>query len=209
MRENLAGSPDAARRQDPLLEELQRRASRDALSGLLNRATMEQSIRERLRELDPEESCALFIVDLDNFKQINDTLGHRAGDEAIRQVGKILSGIFRASDIVGRLGGDEFAVFLCGRLSEELVRSKAAAICEKIQLALGSHEVVSVTASVGVHLDGPGQEFDSLYQSADLALYKAKKAGKHQYCLKSRGPRMSSLSTRSRSTACWRTSTAA
>lgn len=187
MRENLAGSPDAARRQDPLLEELQRRASRDALSGLLNRATMEQSIRERLRELDPEESCALFIVDLDNFKQINDTLGHRAGDEAIRQVGKILSGIFRASDIVGRLGGDEFAVFLCGRLSEELVRSKAAAICEKIQLALGSHEVVSVTASVGVHLDGPGQEFDSLYQSADLALYKAKKAGKHQYCLKSRG----------------------
>ena len=124
MRENLAGSPDAARRQDPLLEELQRRASRDALSGLLNRATMEQSIRERLRELDPEESCALFIVDLDNFKQINDTLGHRAGDEAIRQVGKILSGIFRASDIVGRLGGDEFAVFLCGRLSEELVRSR-------------------------------------------------------------------------------------
>ena len=126
MRENTAGLPDAVRRQDPLLEELQRRASRDALSGLLNRATMEQSIRERLQAMTPEERCALFIVDLDNFKQVNDTLGHRAGDEAIRQAGRILSGIFRASDIVGRLGGDEFAVFLCGRLSEELTGRSSA-----------------------------------------------------------------------------------
>lgn len=177
-----------ARMQDPVfLADLQRRASRDALSGLLNRAAMEQSIKERLAAMTQEETCALFIVDLDNFKQVNDTLGHRAGDQAIRQTGRILSGIFRASDIVGRLGGDEFAVFLCGQISEELVDAKAAAICEKLHLALGDHEIVNVTASVGVHLAGKGQEFDSLYQSADLALYKAKKAGKHQYCLKDHG----------------------
>lgn len=187
MRENDVGTLDVAHRQDPLLEELRRRASRDALSGLLNRATMEQSIQERLRAMTSDENCALFIVDLDNFKQVNDTLGHRAGDQAIRQAGKILSRIFRASDIVGRLGGDEFAIFLCGQLSEELIRSKAATICEKMQLALGDREIVNVTASVGVHLAGKGQEFEGLYQSADLALYKAKKAGKHQYCLKSRG----------------------
>ena len=187
MRGKNLGTSDKPHSQDLLLEDLQRRASRDALSGLLNRATMEQSIQERLQAMTPEETCALFIVDLDNFKQVNDTLGHRAGDQAIRQTGRILSGIFRASDIVGRLGGDEFAAFLCGQLTEELVRTKAATICEKLHLALGDHEIVNVTASVGVHLAGHGQEFDGLYQSADLALYKAKKAGKHQYCLKSQG----------------------
>lgn len=62
------------------LEELQRRAARDALSGLMNRGTLERRIRERLARMTPEDACALFIVDLDNFKQVNDTLGHRAGD---------------------------------------------------------------------------------------------------------------------------------
>ena len=177
-----------ARIQDPgFLDDLQRRASIDALSGLLNRAAMEYSIKERLKAMAPEDTCALFIIDLDNFKQVNDTLGHRAGDQAIRQAGRILSGLFHASDVVGRLGGDEFAAFLCGQISEELVRTKAAAICENLHLALGDREIVNVTASVGIHLAGPGQEFDGLYQSADLALYKAKKAGRHQYCLKNRG----------------------
>ena len=166
------------------LEELQRRAARDALSGLMNRGTLERRIRERLARMTPEDACALFIVDLDNFKQVNDTLGHRAGDQAIRQSARILSRLFRAGDIVGRLGGDEFAVFLCGQVSEKSVRDKAAAICENLHLALGDHEIVNVTASVGVHLAGKGQAFEGLYQAADLALYKAKKAGKHRFCLK-------------------------
>ena len=88
------------------LEELLRRASRDALSGLLNRDTMEREIRRRLAALLPEEACALFILDLDNFKQVNDTFGHQAGDQAIRESARMLSGLFRASDIIGRLGGD-------------------------------------------------------------------------------------------------------
>ena len=169
------------------LEELRQRATKDALSGLLNRATLEQCIKERLGAMERGESCALFIVDLDNFKQVNDTLGHLAGDQAIRKSGEILSGLFRASDVVGRLGGDEFAIFLCGALTEELVRRKAAAICENLNLALGDHRVVSLTASVGVYLAGRGQAFEGLYQSADLALYKAKKAGKHRFCLKGSG----------------------
>ena len=167
------------------MEELQRWAAKDALSGLLNRGALEQRIRERLRAMGPEDSCALFIVDLDDFKQVNDTLGHQAGDQAIRQSARILSGLFRASDIVGRLGGDEFAVFLCGRITGELVREKAAAICEKLHLALGDHRIVNLTASAGVYLAGKGQEFEGLYQVADLALYKAKTAGKHRYCIKS------------------------
>lgn len=166
------------------LQELVQRAAKDDLSGLLNRSTMERFIKRRLEEMTPEERCALFIVDLDDFKLVNDTLGHQAGDAAIRQSAEILSQIFRASDIVGRLGGDEFAVFLCGRISEELVREKAATICERLQLALGTSRLVNLTASVGVYLAQGQQTFESLYQSADLALYRAKKAGKHTFCLK-------------------------
>ena len=166
------------------LEELQQRAMKDKLSGLLNRDTVEQCVKERLQAMSQGDTCALFIVDLDDFKQVNDTLGHQAGDEAIRQSARILSGLFRASDIVGRLGGDEFAIFLCGNITEELVRRKAAEICEVLQLVLGDRRTVSLTASVGVHLAGRGQEFEGLYQSADLALYKAKKSGKHRFCLK-------------------------
>ena len=168
------------------LEALQQRAAKDALSGLMNRATMEQCIRDRMQTMTREETCALFIVDLDDFKQVNDTLGHQAGDQAIRKSGQILSSLFRASDIVGRLGGDEFAIFLCGQITEELVREKAAAICDKLHLALGDHKVVDLTASVGAYLASKGQAFEGLYQAADLALYKAKKAGKHRFCLKDR-----------------------
>ena len=167
------------------IEELQRLATRDALSGLMNRDTLERCIKERLSAMTTEETCALFIVDLDDFKRVNDTLGHQAGDLAIRRAGKVLSGLFRASDIVGRLGGDEFAVFLCGHVTEKLVRNKAAAICSDLQLAIGDRKVVNLTASVGVHLAEKGQAFEGLYRAADLALYKAKKAGKHRFYLKS------------------------
>mgnify|MGYP005818402113 FL=1 len=77
--------------------ELQRLAMKDELSGLMNRDTLERRIKERLANMMPEETCALFIVDLDDFKRVNDTLGHQAGDQAIRQTGRVLSGMFRAS----------------------------------------------------------------------------------------------------------------
>ena len=95
-------------------EELQERASKDALSGLLNRVTAEQYINERLQSMGENDTCAMFIIDADDFKRINDSLGHQAGDQAIRRFSQILSSQFRANDIVGRLGGDEFLVFLCG-----------------------------------------------------------------------------------------------
>ena len=168
------------------LEELQKQAAKDALSGLLNRVTAEQYITARLKEMKPEDSCALFIVDLDDFKRVNDTLGHQAGDQAIRRSAQILSGIFRASDIVGRLGGDEFIVFVGGCVTEEAAVRQANAICEELQLTLGDDDpLVSVTASVGIYLTTVGQQsFADLYRAADQALYAAKKGGKHSFCLK-------------------------
>lgn len=183
MAESNCASPGEAAFQNQY-EELQRRATKDALSGLLNRATMEQLIKERLQTMAPEETCALFIVDIDNFKQVNDTLGHQAGDQAIRQTARILSCLFRANDIVGRLGGDEFGVFLCGQITQELARKKAAAICENLHLVLGNHAAVNLTVSVGGYLADREQRFEDFYQAADKALYKAKKAGKNGFCLK-------------------------
>lgn len=170
--------------QEAYLKDLQRSASVDAVSGLLNRAATEHYIKDRLQKMEQTDTCALLIVDLDDFKQVNDILGHPAGDQLIRQTAGILSKIFCANDIVGRLGGDEFVVFLCGSVTEEMVAEKAAEICEKLQMTLGDQETVNVTASVGAHLSAQGQSFEGLYQSADLALYKAKKAGKHQFYFK-------------------------
>ncbi len=167
------------------IEELQKRASKDELSGLLNRSTAEQYITARLDELQKDEMCALFIIDLDDFKMVNDTLGHIAGDQAIKKSAQILSALFRAKDIVGRLGGDEFIAFMSGSITEQEVRARAASICKELQLMLGEEPSVDLTASVGVYLTGGvGHRFSSLYQSADLALYKAKNGGKHSYCLK-------------------------
>ncbi|MBM6829297.1 EAL domain-containing protein [Anaerotignum lactatifermentans] len=166
-------------------EELRERASKDALSGLLNRGTMETYIQQRLSSMKQGDVCALFIIDMDNFKQVNDTLGHQAGDEAIRRSARILSSLFRAKDIVGRLGGDEFIVFLSGQFSEKLVRKKAQEICEQMQMVLGGTPSVTLTASVGGYIaSGSGLHFDNLYQSADLALYKAKKNGKNCFFIK-------------------------
>ena len=185
MREDFSKIAPEMEDQASYLNRLRRSVSVDMVSGLLNRDATERFIKERLENMAQGETCALFIVDLDNFKQVNDILGHPAGDEAIRQAAEMLSSLFRANDIVGRLGGDEFAIFLQGDVTEALVLEKAASICEKVQLALGDEKTVNVTVSVGVHLAAKGQKFEGLYRSADLALYKAKKAGKHQFYLKS------------------------
>ena len=166
-------------------EELKERASKDALSGLLNRVTAEMYINQRLNNMSQDDMCAMFIVDIDNFKQVNDTLGHQAGDQAIRQSARILSSLFRATDIVGRLGGDEFIILLSGHISEKQVRRKGNEICERLQLVLGNNPCITITASVGINIaSGTGLKFNELYQSADLALYKAKESGKHGFFVK-------------------------
>lgn len=204
-------SPQSLQRQ---FAELQERASKDALSGLLNRATAEQYINQRLSQMEQEDLCALFIIDLDNFKTVNDTMGHQAGDQAIRLAARVLSGLFRATDIVGRLGGDEFLVFLCGQITEKLVRRKGRELCQKLQLALGSTPAVTVTASVGIYLSGKAQNFEQLYRSADLALYKAKKTASTAFfsstatACPSPGGMIFSLSAPSPSAAFWSTWTA-
>lgn len=166
------------------LRQLQERADKDALSGLLNRETAERYIRKRLQSLPEGDCCALLIIDLDHFKQVNDRLGHQAGDFAIQQSAQMLSSMFRATDIIGRLGGDEFIVFFSGRLTEALVQDKAEQVCRQLQIALGSAADIGLSASVGIHLStGPAPDFDTMYRSADAALYQVKNQRRGGFCL--------------------------
>lgn len=172
---------------EDLIRQLQERAAKDPLTGLLNRGEAESHINEILKKLEPQDKCALFIIDLDNFKNVNDTLGHQVGDQVLRKAARILSGIFRFGDfgdIVGRLGGDEFVVFMHGTITEALVRKKGQEICAQLQFILGTEQEITVSASAGI-LFCPSRDycFDDFYHSADMALYEAKRSGRHRYCL--------------------------
>lgn len=168
------------------LKILAERASRDVLSGLLNRETATDYIEQCLRHMHPGDTCALFIIDLDNFKQVNDTLGHQAGDRVIRLAAKALSGCFRATDIVGRLGGDEFFALLSGPITKEAAQEKARSICEALQFSIGVNPTLHVSSSVGVYIaSGETRAFEKLYERADAALYEAKAEGRNRYYISS------------------------
>lgn len=153
---------------------------RDPLTNLLNRACMEKRIATALRAVRENELFALFIIDLDQFKEINDTLGHQAGDKLLTDVGAVLSSIFRASDIVGRLGGDEFMAFLPRIPDEKMVAQKAEELVNALQIT--TRDLMCISASVGVVIAGnTGKTFSELYDLADQALYEAKHKGKNQY----------------------------
>jgi diguanylate cyclase (GGDEF)-like protein/PAS domain S-box-containing protein len=163
-----------------LEEHLRFQALHDSLTGLPNRTLLfdrlEQSIRSARRG---EQTVALLLLDLDLFKEVNDTLGHEAGDVVLREVASRLRGVLRASDTIARLGGDEFAIVLPGSDADG-----ARQIAEKIHSVLSapvhvhSHSM-PVAASVGIVLHpAHGKDGATLLQHADLAMYDAKRSGK-------------------------------
>jgi len=171
-------------------EAAQRIALLDALTGLANRRLMsERLIRALHYSQRHNQHAALLLMDLDHFKEINDTLGHPIGDQLLKEVAVRLQGTLRQSDTVARLGGDEFVVII-----EELGNSQESAMHhasdtgEKIRQMLSApyqlHDhMVQITPSIGVVLfDGTLQNADELIKQADMALYKAKDAGRDQLC---------------------------
>lgn len=164
--------------------ELRHRADHDPLTGLANRALLEQKVGEALAFGQDDTRIAVLFLDLDDFKVVNDLLGHQAGDELLTSVARRIGAAIRPVDIAARLGGDEFAVLVhcidandgervAGRLVDGLADSFGIAGRD-----------VNVHASVGIAYGEAGRvEADELLRNADLAMYEAKRAGKGRFAL--------------------------
>ncbi|MEX2448724.1 MAG: diguanylate cyclase, partial [Solirubrobacterales bacterium] len=163
------------------MQELQRQASQDPLTGLKNRRRFAEDLGAELaRSRRDSSSGAVLMLDLDNFKQVNDTLGHPIGDRVIADIATVLHGRMRETDVVARLGGDEFGIVL-PRCEEAEARAVAAEIATAIREHAPSEEgVPAITASIGIALFGadPESSLESLLIDADAAMYEAKRGGR-------------------------------
>jgi diguanylate cyclase (GGDEF)-like protein len=160
------------------IDSLERLASADPLTGLANRRGGERDITaemSRARRQNTPLSCVL--VDLDHFKQVNDTYGHQAGDYVLREIGALLRRTLRAYDILIRWGGDEFLVVL-----PVVEREQAFKLAERVRLAVENVRLAGIpgiTASLGVASLGSDFSFDAMFAAADRQLYRAKAAGRN------------------------------
>lgn len=163
--------------------ELLYKAERDALTGLYNRAACERNVNASLAIGPKSMRSAFLLVDLDNFKEINDTMGHIQGDLVLKEIAVILKNSFRKTDIVGRLGGDEFIVFMRDVKSEDNVRVSAEKLTQLLVRTYrrGSAQV-RLSGSIGIAMvPDCGKNFKELYTCADRALYRVKYAEKGGY----------------------------
>jgi diguanylate cyclase (GGDEF)-like protein/PAS domain S-box-containing protein len=162
-----------------LSEQLRRRAFHDPLTGLANRAKFEERLEQALGRAGA--ALAVLFLDVDNFKMVNDSLGHSAGDDALGEIADRLKSCVRVGDTVARMGGDEFAVLLVGldasirapRIAERILRELA------MPLEL-DRRPITLSASIGIACGGSLQTAQEILRDADLALYAAKRAGKGQ-----------------------------
>lgn len=163
---------------------LKRRAEQDALTGMYNKITSHSLIRSYLQE-KPDEVSALMIIDIDNFKSINDRLGHLYGDAVLTQLAHVMHRSFRDADILGRVGGDEFIVFLKGISSVDNARLNAEKVLHLFSELRSNGKIDTfISCSIGVALyPMDGEDFPALYRNADHALYQAKNEGKNRYAI--------------------------
>lgn len=169
------------------MEGIRERAEKDALTGLYNRGAVRQYINRLLAADSPTRSgiSALLMIDLDNFKTINDTYGHIFGDEVLTRTAAKIRKLFRSNDIIGRIGGDEFMVFIDSIPDIELIQTRCQQLIDAICTSFFDEDSpISISASVGVALvPEHGNTLSELYHKADQALYNAKKLGKNRYCI--------------------------
>lgn len=162
------------------LEEVKCAAEKDNLTNLLNRNAFEKYVEKFLVE-NPGKGTML-IFDLDNFKQINDTLGHPEGDKVLRIISCCLNCEFRKNEIIGRLGGDEFVVFIDENIPIEILDIKLESILNNIRTRLSNYKEYNVSTSIGVaYVDNKIYDYQDLYRCSDAALYIAKRLGKDRY----------------------------
>ncbi|GKX65740.1 sensor domain-containing diguanylate cyclase [Inconstantimicrobium mannanitabidum] len=160
-------------------------AERDSATGLYNKGTSQRLVEKYMRNAEQSSKGALFVIDVDNFKLVNDTLGHLAGDYVLNRISAMLSQTFKENSIIGRIGGDEFIVFLKDVSSKEFIQNKADELVEgfrKINIEEGWG--IKVSGSIGIAFYPlHGNSYEKLFISADKAVYYSKKNGKDGYCI--------------------------
>jgi len=156
------------------------KSNHDQLTGLYNKAATQELISECIGEYGRTGSHVLYIMDIDNFKSINDTLGHSLGDRVLAELAKHLSAAARESDVVGRIGGDEFMVFLKDIRNTETIAIKAEELRSAFHTAGAAiPELARMSGSIGcARYPDDGGTFEELYKTADKALYETKASGK-------------------------------
>ena len=158
------------------------RAETDSMTGLLNQATTSSTISE---ELSQHADGLLLLVDVDNLKGINDTLGHPVGDRAILILSELMQRIFSTAKVIGRIGGDEFMIYLNNPGSRDEVRAQILTLQRDMYhdmlAVVGPNATLSLRCSVGAAYARVGDDYDTLYRRADIALYHVKRHGKDGY----------------------------
>ena len=166
---------------ETMVSSLRMRAEQDSLTRLLNARTTRELAEDYLGTR--EKACAMIVIDVDNFKRINDTYGHMVGDQAMIGAAATIKKFFRANDVVGRIGGDEFLVLMRDVDRQEIVDMRCEQIVQGFhQIEFGQHPGDTMSCTVGaVFTETPGLDYDALFGFADRAMYKAKSAGKGRF----------------------------
>ncbi|MEG0019301.1 MAG: diguanylate cyclase [Oscillospiraceae bacterium] len=158
------------------------RSDKDALTGLYNRQAISECANRHF-EHDCTARGAMFMLDIDNFKGVNDNFGHDFGDKVLVEIAEKLRKIFRSQDIISRIGGDEFCIFILNDVSGDILSDRAEKVIKAVHRQYSNWRCnVEISVSIGIAVaPRNGEDFQSLYKSADDAMYLAKNSGKNNY----------------------------
>lgn len=162
-------------------QKLREKAFIDPLSKVYNRATAVEKINKRLAELDTYDECALIVLDIDNFKKLNDNFGHLYGDAVITMAAGSIKSVLDDDDILGRFGGDEFFIFVSDKRREELDSKLESIRLAILKMRLDKNDENDISCSMGVSFGCAGMTYEEMFRQADSALYMAKSNGKNRF----------------------------
>lgn len=164
---------------------MEQKSKQDPMTGLFNKFTIEFLVDEYFKQMDENSAAALLIIDMDHFKQINDTLGHLAGDAILTDTATIIKRFFKEDAWCGRVGGDEFMVFVKDVTDVSLMLLQAEFLRQEIAKTTSERNItISIQASVGIAVSTAGfRDYASMFAAADDALYRAKKEGRNRICV--------------------------
>jgi len=158
-------------------------AEQDSMTGLLNHDYTFKYITNYLNTDGIDNTSVLLMIDVDNFKSVNDNYGHQTGDEVLIRVAQTIKNAFRSDDIKGRVGGDEFMVLMKNCGSKVAIDQKVPELIKSLNFSYSNGiSTATISCSIGVSIyEGDSKSFDQLYYEADAALYRAKAAGKNSF----------------------------